>query len=45
MWASPGRMGDGRPFQAGDTIRMNLALPTARVEEAFDRLDRYVFKD
>ena len=36
---------DGRPFQAGDTIRMNLALPTARIEEAFDRLDRYVFTD
>ena len=36
---------DGRPFQAEDTIRMNLALPTARVEEAFSRLDRYVFTD
>lgn len=34
---------DGRPFEPGDTIRMNLALPTARVEEAFGRLDRYVF--
>ena len=36
---------DGRPFEPGDTIRMNLALPTARVEEAFERLDRYVLCD
>lgn len=36
---------DGRPFLPGDTIRMNLALPTERVKEAFERLDRYVFTD
>lgn len=24
-------------------IRMNLALPLSRVQEAFDRLDKYVF--
>ncbi len=34
---------DGRPFQVPDTIRMNLASPFSRVEEAFKRLDRYVF--
>ncbi len=34
---------DGRPFNGDCHIRMNLALPTAYVKEAFDRLDRYVF--
>lgn len=34
---------DGRPFYSPYGIRMNLALPKALVEEAFDRLDRYVF--
>ena len=34
---------DGRPFHGPWAIRMNLALPRSRVEEAFHRLDRYVF--
>lgn len=34
---------DGRPFHGPYSIRMNVALPTARVKEAFERLDRYVF--
>ena len=34
---------DGRPFHGPCHVRMNLALPFARVEEAFGRLDRYVF--
>ena len=34
---------DGRAFHGPCHIRMNLALPRARVEEAFRRLDRYVF--
>ena len=34
---------DGRPFHGPCHIRMNLALPLSRVEEAFHRLDRYVF--
>lgn len=34
---------DGRPFHGEYGIRMNLALPFSRVEEAFDRLRRYVF--
>ena len=34
---------DGRPFFLPDSIRMNLALPHARVREAFERLRRYVF--
>ena len=34
---------DGRPFHGPCHIRMNLALPTARVEEAFRRLKEYVF--
>ena len=34
---------DGRPFHGPCHIRMNLALPLARVKEAFERLDRYVF--
>lgn len=35
---------DGRPFHGPCHIRMNLALPHALVIEAFDRLNRYVFK-
>lgn len=34
---------DGRPFNGEYAIRMNLALPKARVEEAFKRLKDYVF--
>ena len=34
---------DGRPFHGPCHIRVNLALPLARVKEAFERLDRYVF--
>ena len=34
---------DGRPFHGPCHIRMNLALPFSRVQEAFKRLDRYVF--
>ena len=34
---------DGRQFKAPCAIRMNLALPLSRVQEAMDRLDKYVF--
>ena len=34
---------DGRPFHGPNTIRLNLALPTVRVREAFARLSEYVF--
>ena len=34
---------DGRPFHGPCHIRVNLALPLSRVEEACERLDRYVF--
>ncbi|MCC2253146.1 hypothetical protein LKD70_01600 [Ruminococcus sp. CLA-AA-H200] len=34
---------DGRAFQGPCHIRMNLASPFSRIQEAFDRLDRYVF--
>ncbi|MCI9002155.1 MAG: aminotransferase class I/II-fold pyridoxal phosphate-dependent enzyme [Oscillibacter sp.] len=34
---------DGRPFHGPCHIRMNLALPLSRVEEAFRRLDQHVF--
>lgn len=35
---------DGRMFNGPCHIRMNLASPRSRIEEAFDRLDRYVFR-
>ncbi len=35
---------DGRPFHGPCHLRVNLALPLSRVQEAFDRLDRYVFR-
>ncbi len=34
---------DGRQFHGSCHIRMNLASPLSRIEEAFDRLDKYVF--
>lgn len=36
---------DGRPFQGKNHIRMNVSLPKSRLQEALDRLDRYVFCD
>ena len=35
---------DGRMFHGPCHLRLNLALPKSRVEEAFDRLKKYVFK-
>ena len=34
---------DGRAFHGPCHIRMNLALPLSRVQEAFERMDKYVF--
>ena len=34
---------DGRMFNGPCAVRMNLALPQSRVEEAFERLKRHVF--
>ena len=34
---------DGRMFHGPCHLRINLALPLARVQEAFERLDKYVF--
>lgn len=34
---------DGRPFHGACSIRMNLALPFSRVQEAFERIKKYVF--
>ena len=34
---------DGTMFHGPCHIRMNLALPLSRVQEAFRRLDQYVF--
>ena len=34
---------DGRMFNGPCHIRMNLASPLSRIQEAFDRLDKYVF--
>ena len=34
---------DGRAFHGQTHIRLNLALPLSRVQEAFERLDKYVF--
>ena len=36
---------DGRPFMNPNTIRMNLALPTSLVEEAFSRLKELLDKN
>lgn len=47
LWAAGVEVGviwqDGVSFHGPCHIRMNLALPFARVQEAFERLDKYVF--
>ena len=40
-WVSTTRT--AAPFHGPCHIRVNLALPLSRVQEAFERLDRYVF--
>ena len=42
-WAVGVALQDGRMFHGPFALRINLALPFARVQEAFRRLDRYVF--
>ncbi len=34
---------DGNLFEGPTSIRLNLASPTHRIKEAFDRMDKYVF--
>ena len=36
---------DGRAFHGPCHFRMNLALPLSRVQEAMERLQKYVFVD
>ena len=42
-WAVGVAFQDGRPFHGPCHIRVNLALPLSRIQEAFRRLDQYVF--
>ena len=42
-WAVGVAFQDGRPFHGKCSIRINLALPLSRVQDAFDRLAKYVF--
>lgn len=42
-WAVGVAFQDGRPFYGPCHVRVNLALPLSRVQEAFRRLDQYVF--
>ena len=36
---------NGRPFHGPCAIRMNFAVPFSRVQEAMERLKKYVFTD
>lgn len=42
-WNVGAAVQDGRMFHGDFCIRMNLALPLSRVQEAFDRMKKYVF--
>lgn len=42
-WRVGAAVQDGRGFHGECHLRINLALPRERVEEAFRRMDRYVF--
>lgn len=43
VWSVGVAVQDGRMFHGPCHLRMNLALPLSRVQEAFNRLDKYVF--
>ena len=43
LWDVGAAVQDGRMFHGPCHLRMNLALPLSRVQEAFDRMDKYVF--
>ena len=38
-WATGVCWQDGRPFHGACSLRLNVALPTAKLEEALHRLD------
>lgn len=42
-WQAGVALQDGKMFHGPCHLRINLALPLSRVQEAMDRLDRYVF--
>lgn len=42
-WNVGAAIQDGRMFHGPCHLRINLALPLSRVQEAFNRLDKYVF--
>ena len=42
-WSVGVAVQDGRPFHGANAIRINLALPKARVEEAFRRMEQSAF--
>ena len=44
VWSVGVAVQDGRMFHGPCHLRMNLALPKSRVEEAFRRLSTYVFR-
>ena len=42
-WQAGVALQDGKMFHGPCHLRINLALPLSRIQEAMDRLDRYVF--
>ncbi len=42
-WAVGAAIQDGRPFHGEASVRINLASPSKRIKEAFERLEKYVF--
>ncbi len=45
LWDYGIAINDGVPFNYSEGIRMNLASPRYRIEEAIDRLEKYIFVD
>jgi len=43
-WSKGVTWHDGNLFQAPHSFRLSLAIPKSLVEEAFARLDKYIFK-
>ena len=43
-WDVGAAVQDGRMFHGEYNLRMNLALPSSYVEEAFERMEKHVFR-
>jgi len=44
FWSKGITLHDGNLFQAPNSFRLSLASPFSMIEDAFDRMDKFIFK-